>query len=321
MSGPVAGGGGPGGDRGFARAGARSAIPPGAAGASRLGAAPRPARRRRRHGALGEPGHVRGPGEGLDHLRQRDGAVPVVPGRGALRPRAPRGRSRHPSRAQQRMDGLSLGAAHRPREGPEPARRRRLSPAPGSGGGGEGPARGGGDGAAGAGGPRARGRPARLAPRLAHGHAVPHPGAVRDLPPRRRRLRPARAAGAPRRARGRGLGVGGGAAGGRAGGPRAVHRPRGEGGRLAGRLREAARAAAAGRLPAHPAPRLRRRGDAWRHRRPSRLGRGLAPVGLRAGEERRLPRLPEGAGLRARELEGPGARCARTSPYSARRRR
>ena len=70
---------------------------------------------------------------------------------------------------------------------------------------------------------------------------------------------------------------------------------------LGGRVREDAGPAAPRRLPAHPSPRLRRRGDARRDLRPSELGRGLAAAGPRPREERAVPGFPEGAGLRARE--------------------
>ena len=115
-------------------------------------------------------------------------------------------------------------------------------------------------------------------------------------------LRPAQPHRAAGRARRRRVGVFRRPAGGRAGRPRDLHQPRSDRRRLAGGLREDAGAAAARRVSAHRPPRLRRRGDAGRHLRPSQLGRGLEAVRPRPREEPVVPRVPEEAGLRARDL-------------------
>ena len=86
---------------------------------------------------------------------------------------------------------------------------------------------------------------------------------------------------------------------------------------LAGRVPEAAGPAAARRLRAGRPPGLRRRGDVGRDRRPPRLGRRLAALRPRPGEEPGVPPVPEGPSVRAGDVAGA---CSARGPCRSRAR-
>src|SRR5437867_3709218 len=281
-------------------------------GATRVSAGrppPRDPRRRCGDGPLREPGDPGGPGAGLDHVGQHPRGLSLVPGGSPLGPGSPRRRPGHPPGAEQRVDPVSVGSREPGGQGREPAGRRGLPPPRGGDRAGEGPAEGSGARAAVTDRPGARGRHPHHTSGRAYGHRGRHPRADRGLPWARAEVPSARA---PRPQPSVPTGRGGPGRG-SAGGPNPRDDAGGPGHRMAGGLRADARPAAAGRVPAHPAPRLGRRGDARRDVGSPRLGRRLETGRPRPRQERDLPQVPEPARLHTSQLERPGQGASRAA--------